>query len=444
MGEVALLQTASQDTTYPGTRRREMNFVEASAHSGNGRKKLLFLCQTLPFPPDGGVEIRSYNIMRLLAQRYDVTALVFFRKATRPRAANVDGGVAGLSGFSTAAALPIPQEHNRSRLLWDHLRSVVRSRVYTYYSYQSAEYEAALKQLLSEQKFDIVHMDSLDLSAYLPMLSNIPVVCTHHNVESDLLRRRARSEASPLMRRYLDYQANLMQAEEARWCPEVKLNIAVSQADAARLAEIAPDASFTVVPNGVDTDAFEPTDGVQNGVVFVGGYSWYPNRDAMQYFAEDILPIIRSRNSDLAVTWVGRSPEHLASEYRIHHRIELTGYVEDIRPFVAEPACYVVPLRVGGGSRLKILDAWAMGKAIVSTSVGCEGLNARDGENILIRDTPQSFAEAVQAVVSDSELRRRLGENARRTAEQEYEWSVLGERMLEQYERVIGAHEMRL
>src|SRR5690606_7086949 len=129
-------------------------------------------------------------------------------------------------------------------------------------------------------------------------------------------------------------------------------------------------------------------------IVFVGGYSWYPNRDALYYFGEEILPRIR-RTTNVAVTWVGRAPTSVIDECSRKYGIRLTGYVEDIRPFVESAACYVVPLRIGGGTRLKILDAWAMGKAVVSTSVGCEGLQAVDRENILIRDDADAFASSV-------------------------------------------------
>jgi glycosyltransferase involved in cell wall biosynthesis len=173
-------------------------------------------------------------------------------------------------------------------------------------------------------------------------------------------------------------------------------------------------------------------------LVFVGGYSWYPNRDAMAYFGKTILPLVRRRYPDLSVTWVGRAPDAVKRDFENLYGIRLTGYVDDVRPVVSGAACYVVPLRVGGGTRLKILDAWAMGKAVVSTSIGCEGLDARDGENILIRDTPESFAEAVDAVLKDDDLRTRLERNARATAESVYDWSVIGGPMLREYLHLLS------
>lgn len=399
--------------------------------------KLLFLSQTLPFPPDGGVKIRTYNVLRLVARTFEVTALCFYRAGVLGSAKEVETAVAGLEGLARVEAFPIPQEHSRARLAWDHLRSVIVRRAYTVSSYESADFRHRLEELLRTQSFDLVHMDSLDLSAYLPMLEGMPIVCVHHNVESALLRLRAQNERSPLVRRYVALQADLLEAEERRWCGRLALNVVVSEDDRQRFKALVPAARFTVVPNGVDTHAFQPASVSQEGAVFVGGYSWYPNRDALGYFASEILPRLRETSPDLRVRWVGRAPEAVRREYQERHRMELTGYVDDIRPYVHAAACYVVPLRVGGGTRLKILDAWAMGKAVVSTSLGCEGLEARDGENILIRDEPGAFAAAVQQVLRDEGLRSRLGEGGRRVAEEVYEWDVIGEHMTAEYRALL-------
>src|SRR5690606_12508914 len=162
------------------------------------------------------------------------------------------------------------------------------------------------------------------------------------------------------------FQASLMRNMEREWVPRIDLNVVVSEQDKERLRRIAPNARFTVVPNGVDTNYFSPAAAPEAGLVFVGGHGWYPNRDAMSYFAEAILPHVRRAHPDLPVTWVGRCPENIAVQYAGRYGIRVTGYVEDIRPYVAGAACYIVPIRVGGGTRLKILDAWAMGKAVVS------------------------------------------------------------------------------
>src|SRR5262249_52344196 len=152
-------------------------------------------------------------------------------------------------------------------------------------------------------------------------------------------------------------------------------------------------ARVTVIPNGVDVATFRPEPGRAEGLVFVGGSNWFPNRDALDYFCHEVLPHVRRMCGDgIPVRWVGRCSENDQRDYANRFGVQLTGYVDDVRPWVRDAACYIVPMRVGGGTRVKILDAWAMGKAVVSTSIGGEGLAVADGTNILVRDRPEEFA----------------------------------------------------
>lgn len=397
------------------------------------RPRLLFLSQTLPYPPDAGVKIRTYHVLRLLASAFETTALCFYRWKGGRAHQDVPAAVRALSRLAQVEAFPIPQEHHPWRLVWDHLRSALRGRVYTVFAYESPSFRSRLQALLREAAFDLVHVDSLDLSAYLPLAANLPVACVHHDVESALLRRRAQHEAAWWRRAYVDHQATLMEREERYWCERVAVNVTVSDLDRATLEGLAPQGRFVVVPNGVDTETLRPDAGGESGIVFVGGSTWFPNQDAMTYFCEAILPLVRARDGRTSMRWVGRASEEERARYRRDYGIELTGYVPDVRPYVSDAACYVVPLRIGGGTRIKILDAWAMGKAVVSTSIGCEGLAATDGENILVRDTPEAFAAAVCEVLRDRELRSRLGRAARATAERIYSWDVIGEQMIRTY-----------
>jgi polysaccharide biosynthesis protein PslH len=400
------------------------------------KPKLLFLGQTLPYPPDSGTAIRSYNVLRLLARDYDVTALCFYRRATTP---DVSGSLAALRAIASDVELfRIEQEYSRERMLTDHARSVLTRRAYTAFAYRSAPFSRALLSRLAREQFVIAHVDSLDLGDYLPLLTGVPIVAGHHNVESALLRRRAENESRVMRRRYLELQARFTEDEERRWCPLAAVNLAVSDPDKADFQRLVPGARFEVIPNGVDVDAFVPSiGGARDGIVFVGGMSWFPNADALEFFDEEILPLVRARDERVKVTWVGRAKPDVIASYA-KRGVELTGHVDDIRPYVGAAACYVVPLRIGGGTRLKILDAWAMGKAVVSTSVGCEGLDAIDGQNILIRDDPAAFAAAVMMVLRDPGLRASLERNARATAEQKYSWMVIGEKMRRVYGEVLA------
>lgn len=401
--------------------------------------RLLFLCHTLPYPPDGGVWIRAYHILCQLARDFDVTVLCFERTGS-PRH-DPDTAVQRLSEVAPTEAFPVPQEERPLRKAFDHAASLATGRVFTVYKHRSRSFRNRLNELLEAEDFDLVHVDSLDLAVHLPIVKELPVVLGHHNVESQLLDRRAQAEENPLIRWYVGHQAELQRREEERWCPVVNLNVTVSEDDRQMLKRIAPGSRATVVPNGVDVKKFSPDYSSipeQKGLVFVGGAGWFPNRDGMEYFAEAILPLIRERAAvDVPATWVGGTDGSFGDRFEREHGIKIAGYVDDIRPYVSQAACFVVPLRVGGGSRLKILDAWAMGKAVVSTSVGCEGLSARDGDNILVRDEPEAFARAVVNVLEGANLRERLGRAARRTAVGNYSWEKIGTDMNRVYHSLV-------
>jgi glycosyltransferase involved in cell wall biosynthesis len=405
------------------------------------RPRLLFLCQTLPYPPDGGVWIRTYHVLRLLARAFDITALCFERSASSgsPAGDSVAASRAALGRFADVEVFPIPQRNSRVRYLWDHFRSTALRRAYTAYLYDSGAYRRRLIDVLKSKAFDLVHMDSLDLFRYLPVCDALPVICVHHDVESARLQRRAAIERHAWRRTYVRYQARLMEDVERRWCERVALNVTVSESDRARLKRIAPAARVAIVPNGVDTEEFQPHGPHGTGVAYVGGIHWFPNLDALEFFSGDILPHLRAAKVDVATRWIGSASTEQQQHYRERHGIEVTGYVEDVRPFMREAACHIVPLRAGGGTRLKILNSWAMAKAVVSTSIGCEGLEAVDGENILIRDDPKDFARAILAVLDDHELRRRLGERGRASAERFYSWDVIGQAMIGFYRDVANA-----
>ena len=173
-------------TAMPGLAEGVVALPYSSATGNRRTPQLLFLGQTLPYPPDGGVNIRMYNVLRLLSAAFDVTALCFYRQAERPRAADVEASIAGLRPFATVEAFPIPQEQHRAMwMVWDHLRSVARRRPYTWYSYASAPFRERLLALMTRQRFDLVQIDSLDLACYLPLLHRVPVVCVHHKCRVD-------------------------------------------------------------------------------------------------------------------------------------------------------------------------------------------------------------------------------------------------------------------
>jgi polysaccharide biosynthesis protein PslH len=406
------------------------------------RPRLLFLSQCLPYPPHSGVANRTFNILRQLQLEYDVTLVAFSRVCHQPdRAAREAARDVLRSALAhVAEPTPIPSEHSVPRKIWNHLRSLISGRAYTYYEYESGTFAGRLRAILQAQTPDLVHLDSLDLHRWLPDLPRVPIACTHHDIDSELLRLRARRLDQPVLRRYLLLQAARVERVERELCARLALNVVMSEVDGQRLRALAPSAATVVVPNGTDTEYFRPDGAVSLGgrVVFVGPTHSHPNRDAVEFLLQEVWPKIHAAERSASMRLVGNSSPMDRARYDAVPGVTALGYLPDIRPALAAARCCVVPIRIGGGTRLKILDAWAMGKAVVSTSIGCEGLEAVDGENILIRDTPDAIANAVLQVLRDAQLRAHLECNARRTATATYDWSAVGQRIRSAYGELLG------
>ncbi len=399
------------------------------------RPRLLVLSQTLPHPADSGAKSRTANLLRQLARSFDVTALCFYRQATLTPA-GLDAALAGLADVGRVEGFAIPQEHSHLRLLLDHIRSLTTRRVYTVAAHRAAAFGQRLRECVHHGRFDLVHADSLDLSGWFDEVGSLPLICAHHDVQSLLLARRAAHEGPWARRRYLAVQSRFMLAEERRWCPDVALNTCVSDVDRNEFTRIAPTGRYLVVPNGMDLRHYAPLGTEGGGLLFVGSAGWPPNLDGMTFFLDEIQPLLRSLSPGSALTWVGTVGPHQRDAF-VRAGVHLAGHVPDTRPYLREAACCIAPLRMGSGTRIKILEAWAMAKAVVSTSIACEGLAARDGENIIVRDDPAGFADAVARVLSDPELRTRLGAAARRTMEVHYDWDRIGATMNTAYLRLV-------
>lgn len=400
------------------------------------RPRLLVLSHRLPFPPHNGAAIRSWHLFRELANDFDITALCFDRTDPALVAMPVAERVRGLDFCRRVDVFPIEQQHSRRRLVADHLESIASGLPYVHAMHRSARFETALQRELATGRFDLVHVDSLDLIRLLPHLAGLQVVCNHHNAESTLLKRRAGRERGPRSW-YIRHQAALLARSERQVLARFRLNLVVSNEDRDLLRNLAPDARFEVLPNGVDTSFFQPLNyPTRAGAVFVGGTTWYPNRDGLEWYADTIHPCMHRHGVHDPVTWVGRI---LDEERRLFRRegLHFTGYVDDIRPHVLGAGCFIAPLRVGGGTRLKLLDAWAMGMPVVATRAAAEGLNWRDGENMLVADGPEEFAGAVARVLSDKALAARLGAAGRAEVEANYSWSTVGGRLRTLYQGLL-------
>jgi glycosyltransferase involved in cell wall biosynthesis len=296
-----------------------------------------------------------------------------------------------------------------------------------------------MRQLLSEGKIDLIHYDTISLSQFVQTDGDIPKVLTHHNVESKLMERRAKMEKNPLAKNYLSLQTKRLRDYEKVESPKFAANIVMSETDGNELKAINHEINLAVVPNGVDTQYFLPRrENETLSLIYTGGMNMFANKDAVLYFLSEIWPAIKAEEPDVKFYAIGQDPPpELIQISQRDRQVIVTGYVDDIRPFVAKASVYVVPLRVGGGTRLKILDAMAMGKAIVSTSIGCEGIEVSNSKNILISDDPADFAEKTVELLRNQEKRNTLGKGARELVGSRYSWETIGRTLQQVYEKIV-------
>jgi polysaccharide biosynthesis protein PslH len=264
-------------------------------------------------------------------------------------------------------------------------------------------------------------------------------VLTHHNVESQLMLRRGERERSLAARAYVKLQARRLERYEAESCNRFAVNVMVSDADARTLAGISPGARTAVVPNGVDTLYFTPRDDAQTPtVIFTGGMNMFANRDAVEWFLDDVWPAVLRQVPEARFVAIGQRPSaKILAAAAADASVQAPGHVPDVRPWVGPAAVYVVPMRVGGGTRLKVLDAMAQGKALVATGLGAEGIEVEHGRHLVIADTASDFAERVVDLLRDPGRRQALGAAARQRVEERYAWPVIGRRLVAAYAAAI-------
>lgn len=394
--------------------------------------RILWLKSDLLVPLDKGGRLRTFHLMRHLAKAHDITYLSFAENGQELGDITAMNQVA-----SRVVTVPRKDPAKRSLLFYmDAARYLADPLPYAVAKYRSKAYKAALQALLRDETFDLIVCDFLVPAVNLPRSLPCPAVLFTHNVEAEIWRRHSENKASVPVRWLYRLQHRRMLRFEDDTMQRFDGVLAVSDADRDTFARLYPEAAKKptwVIRTGVDTDYFVPaaasstssTSSPESHLVFTGSMDWLPNEDAMTYFCKDILPLIREQVPGVTFSIVGRAPTPAVRALADGNRIEVTGTVEDVRPFMDKAAVYVVPLRIGGGTRLKIFEAMSMGKAVVSTTVGAEGLPVTDGADALIADGPQAFADAVVSLLHDPAQRQRLETAARALVVQHYDWSAI-------------------
>ncbi|HMD35946.1 MAG TPA: glycosyltransferase [Vicinamibacterales bacterium] len=390
--------------------------------------RILWLKSDLLLPLDKGGKLRTWHLMRHLAARHEITYLAFADPDEDP--ANVQGMRAVASRVETIPRTDPPKGSLRFYL--DAAVHLLDPLPYAVGKYRSRAYRRRLAALLKAQRFDLVVCDFLFPAVNLPRQLPCPAVIFTHNVESEIWRRHRETKTSFVGRLLYDAQHRRMRRYESRALARFDGVLAVSDADRQTFARLYPDVvrdPIHVVATGVDTGFFAPAEPASPAgsreIVFTGSMDWLPNEDAMIFFCDKVLPLIRAEEPDVRLSIVGRAPTPAVSKLADTYRdcVRVTGRVDDVRPYIAEAGVYIVPLRIGGGTRLKIFEAMAMAKAVVSTGVGAEGLPVEEGRHLILADEPNTFARAVVRLLRDVNRRRALEGAARALVIEKYDWS---------------------
>jgi len=381
--------------------------------------KLLWVKAGGLLPPDTGGKIRSFQILKQLARTHEITLFTFY-----PEHAN-DLHPQGADIFAKIIAVPLPLPPHRSLAEYARYgRMLMAGRAFTIDKYFYPEVRRRYAALRESAAFDLIVCDFIFPAPLIDWQTPPPKILFTHNVEAQVWQRYAKVAPNPFVKLACWLESRALNRVERHYVPLADYVLTVSENDRACFAEYVDPNRIAVIPTGVDTEYFQPMPGAEqpNTTVFTGSMDWMPNEDGVVYFAEKILPLVRSEIPETLFWAVGRRPprrlEALASG-----NVVVTGAVEDIRAYLGKAAVCVVPLRSGSGTRIKIFEAMAMGKAVVSTSLGAEGLPVRHGENIVLADDPAELARQVVDLLRDPQRREQLGKAARQLVVQHYSWS---------------------
>lgn len=399
--------------------------------------RILFLTYGLPHPMNSGARIRDAALLRHTAGRHRTALLSLLECPEEAR------HLPSLRAFCD----PVRAVAQRPRTAIEHAegltQALIRHRPLATHPFFYPELAAILRRAVASWRPDILQIEHSFLAPYvgaIPPAGRPRTILSFHNIGARQYRRMLRLQTGPFETGLFFLKWLVMLRWETRAARAFDHCITVSESERQWLRKRSPGLPVTVIENGVDTKRLRPLAdaGPGNVLVFVGTMGYPPNVDAVLHFHDRILPRIRERVPDARLLVVGRSPAPALERLAFTGGITLTGDVPDPVPYYAGARVCVVPLRGGGGTRLKILESMALGKPVVSTSLGCEGLQVRHGEEILVADAPREFARSVANLLESPALRHRISTQARDLVEHRYDWSRIGEGLLGLYERIAG------
>ena len=398
--------------------------------------KVLWLAHAIPYPPRAGFLLRSYNLLRELTRHQTVDLVAFIQEPwVRTLFPSLEEGLdesrRALQAFCrTVTFLPIDRLARPLGKQRTALEALLSGRSYSASWLVSDRGRNALAGLLAAESYDLVHFDTVGLAPYRSLAGSIlPVTLMHQNIESHMMLRRAENASNAVSRAYFRHEGLRLRAVEVATAAAFATHITCSELDSIRLREIVPDVNVVAVPNGVDCGFFCPAGAATrlDSLAFVGTMNWYPNVDAMQFFLRDIWPDLKRQVPAVTLDIAGSNPPaSLVQLAKSLPGVSVHGYLPDIRPMIDSAALFVCPIRDGGGTKLKILDALAMRKCVVAHPVACEGINVTPGKDVIFASTPQEFSTEIRALFADPVRREGIGAAGRALVEKQYSFRAIG------------------
>jgi len=394
--------------------------------------KILYLSHLYPYPPNDGGRILTYHTIKSdVDNGIEVFLLAFNESAIH-------------SPLDQIAKVHVVTKNTRSKtsgMFWNLFSSLP----YTLSKFIDERVIKVCKDILQTHSIDLIVIDSLHMAFYIDFLKkgwpDLPIILRQHNVESTIMFRFFQNQTNPIVRLYGKYQYHKLFDFERKSIEKVDRCFAISEEDRRRTIRMSPQvAEKTItIPAGVDSDKYHPLDQAEdtNSIIFSGNMGWLPNEDGIIWFYKNIFEKLKRDIPLIKFYIVGKDPSRRILRLNDNKNVIVTGFVEDERGFIARSMIFIDPIRIGGGIRLKILNAMAMAKPVVTTSVGAEGIVCNDGEDIMIADDENDFYQKIITLFKDDKKRQNIGTRGRKTVVENYSWEKITQKMHEEYLSLI-------
>jgi len=396
--------------------------------------KILQITTRLPYPPTDGGKIATYNIIKYLALRGHSITLICFNSENK--------NYPELEKYCRLIIIEKNLETTYPGLFLNLFSNIP----YSILKYYSPIAKKIIYNLLKKNKYDIVHLDHLHTTYYGNFIKkeyNLPIVLREHNIENIIMKRFYKNQKNIFIKFYAYLQWKKLYKYEGKICEIFNRCLMITKNDEEVMKKMNSNIMTSVIPAGVDISYFYPINIEEEySLISVASMDWLPNVEAIEWFYKEILPLIEKKVQKVKLYIVGINPPNKIKSFA-NNNVIVTGFVKDVRKYIAKGQVFIVPLKIGSGMRIKILNALAMGKAVVSTSIGCEGIDVVDGKNIYIADKKKEFAKKVIFLLNNKNERDRIGKEGLKLVKEKYQWEKIAEDTETEFKKIINENNIK-